>query len=68
MSKLLEDPKIAALVEKERAKAVKETARTVAGVIKEALEENKATEDKAVKAAVNTLLRGLNSGIKEALA
>lgn len=66
MSKLLEDPKIAALVEKEVAKATKVERTRVLNIIKDAGAENKTNEDKAVKKVVDTTLKGLTASIKAA--
>ena len=66
MSKLLEDPKVAALVEKTEKNAVKAETKRVLEVVKSATEANKETEDKAVKKAVAEVLKGIVAGIKEA--
>ena len=66
MSKLLEDPKVTALVEKTEKIATKAETKRVLEVVKAATEANKETEDKAVKKAVAEVLKGIVAGIKEA--
>lgn len=66
MSKLLEDPKVAALVEKTEKNATKTETKRCLEVVKAATEANKETEDKAVKKAVAEVLKGIVAGIKEA--
>ena len=66
MSKLLEDPKVAALVEKEVAKAKKEATKAALAAVKEAVDANKEVEDKGVKKAVAEVLKSVTAGIKEA--
>lgn len=63
MSKLLEDPKVAALVEKEVAKAVKAETKRCLEVVK-AVE---LPEDKAAAKAVKEALKSVIAGIKEAV-
>lgn len=62
MSKLLEDPKVAALVEKEVAKAVKAETKRCLEVVKAA----ELPEDKATAKAVKEVIKGIIAGIKEA--
>ena len=64
MSKLLEDEKVAALVEKEVAKAVKTETKRVLDVVKTQLDANKETEDKAVKKIVDGVLKAVVADIK----
>lgn len=64
MSKLLEDEKVAALVEKETAKAEKAETKRILGLIKDAVAVNKETEDKTVKKAVAEVLKDLVAEIK----
>ncbi len=66
MSKLLEDPKVAALVAKTETTAAKAATKAHLEVVKGAIEANKETEDKAVKKAVAEVLKGIVVGIKEA--
>lgn len=66
MSKLLEDPKIAALVEKESAKAVKAERARALNVVKGEVEVNKTNEDKAAKKLVAGVLKNIGDGIKAA--
>jgi hypothetical protein len=66
MSKLLEDPKVAALVEKEVAKAKKEATKAALAAVKEAVDANKEVEDKGIKKAVAEVLKSVTAGIKEA--
>lgn len=74
MSKLLQDEKVAALVEKEVAKAVKAETKRVLTVIKEAeLPEDKTAakstelpEDKAAAKAAKEAIKSIQAGIKEA--
>jgi F0F1-type ATP synthase membrane subunit b/b' len=67
MSKLLEDPKVATLVEREVAKARRAAKAEVARVIKEAKEEVKEIEEKAVKTHAANLLKELGNELKTAL-
>lgn len=62
MSKLLQDEKVAALVEKEVAKAVKAETKRVLTVVKEA----ELPEDKAAAKAAKEVIKGIIAGIKEA--
>lgn len=62
MSKLLQDEKVAALVEKEVAKAVKAETKRVLTVIKEA----ELPEDKAAAKAAKEAIKSIQAGIKEA--
>lgn len=62
MSKLLQDEKVAALVEKEVTKAVKAETKRVLAVIKEA----ELPEDKAAAKAAKEVIKGIVAGIKEA--
>lgn len=62
MSKLLEDPKVAALVEKKVAKAVKAETKRCLEVVKGI----ELPEDKAAAKAVKEVLKSVIAGIKEA--
>jgi hypothetical protein len=66
MSKLLEDPKVAALVEKTEKNATKAETKRVLSIIKDCKEANKVEENKATKKVVADLLKALEAGIKEA--
>lgn len=66
MSKLLEDPKVAALVAKHEAAATKAATKAAIEVVKAAIEDNKDVEDKVVKKAVAEVLKGIVASIKEA--
>jgi hypothetical protein len=66
MSKLLEDPKVTALVTKSETAPAKAATKAHLEVVKSAIEANKETEDKAVKKAVAEVLKGIVAGIKEA--
>ena len=63
---LKDDPKVAALVEKEVSKAVKAETKRVLDLIKSHGVLNKETEDKGVRNAVATVLKGLAVEIKAA--
>jgi DNA/RNA-binding domain of Phe-tRNA-synthetase-like protein len=62
MSKLLQDEKVAALVDKEVTKAVKAETKRVLGLIKTL----PLPEDKAAAKATKELLKELMAGVKEA--
>jgi len=65
MSKLLEDPKVAALVDKSVTKAKKEAAKAAADVVQNLLDNLKADgEVPSGKVAYASTLRDLKSGIK----
>lgn len=64
MSKLLEDPKVAALVEKQVAAAVKAEKKRALEVVKAAMAEGKSLEDKAVKKAVGESLKTVLAELK----
>ena len=66
MSKLLEDPKIAVLVEKEATKAVKAERVRALNVVKGEVEANKTNEDKVAKKSVAGILKNITDGIKAA--
>lgn len=65
MSKLLQDPKIEALVEKEVAKAVKAERKRCLDVVKEQVAINKEREDKSVKRVVSDVLKSTTAEIKD---
>lgn len=67
MSKLLEDPKVAALVEKEVNKASKQATKAALAVVKESSEANKASEDPVAKKLVANVLKEVANGIKQAV-
>lgn len=64
MSKLLEDPKVAALVEKQVAAAVKAEKKRALEVVKAAVAEGKGLEDKAAKKAVAESLKTVIAELK----
>ena len=64
MAKLIEDPKVAALVEREATKAEKAERRRVLAVVKEAVAENREEEDKEVKKVVAAILKDLASEVR----
>lgn len=63
---LKDDPKVQALVEKEVKKAVTAETKRVLALVKGAVDENKAVEDKAFRTAVAGALKSLTAAIKEA--
>ncbi len=64
MSKLLEDPKVAVLVEKTSAAAVKAETKRVLGLIADAVADNKDHENKGEKNYANGLLGDLKKAVK----
>jgi len=66
MSKLLEDPKIAALVDKQVAKAVKAETARVLTIVKTEANCAKDIESKDVKKVVTTILRDIATHVKAA--
>lgn len=65
MSKLLEDPKVQALVDKQVAKAKKEAVKAAIDVLKSAAEQNKGTDNREVKKAVAEVLKSSIGEIKQ---
>ena len=63
-AKLLADPKVAALVEKQVATAVKAEKKRAAEVVKTAIAEAKDLEDKAAKKAVAESLKSVLAELK----
>lgn len=66
MSKLLNDPKIAALVEKSAAAAAKAENKRVLAIVKDQLTGAKALEDKVVKSTVTGILKDITIEMKMA--
>lgn len=66
MSKLLEDPKVAALVEKSATSAVKVETKRILEVVKSTKEAAKDIEDKIVKKVVLETLKDIEGQIKQA--
>lgn len=66
VSKLLEDPKIAALVEKATLAGQKSAKSDAVAAVKDALTDNKDCEDPAIKKAVNAALKSVLEAIKQA--
>lgn len=66
MSKLLEDPKVAALVNKQVAAAIKAHKTNVLGAIKAQLNESKGLNDKLGHKAVTTHLKAVEAVVKAA--
>lgn len=64
MSKLLDDPKVAALVEKEAAKARKGALKQAQEALKARLDEAKSIEDKTTKKAVADALKSAVADVK----
>lgn len=66
MSKLLEDPKVVALVEKRETKARKDAIKAALGVVKDAIERSRGHEDRNIKRELGVALRAVAADIKEA--
>lgn len=64
MSKLLADPKVAALVEKTAKNATKAETKRILQIVKDCKEANKTEENKSTKRIVADLLKSLEAGIK----
>lgn len=64
MSKLMDDPKVAALVEKQAAAAVKAETKRVLSIVKDATAGAKELEDKTAKTAVVEALKSVMADIK----
>lgn len=64
MAKLLDDPKVAELVSKECARAVKVESKRILDIVKACGEVNKEEEDKPVKKAVAAVLKEMVAQIK----
>lgn len=65
MSKLLADPKVAALVEKAAKNATKAETKRVLQIVKEHADTNKEVEDKVAKKTVDLVLKSLVITIKQ---
>lgn len=66
MSKLLEDPKVAALVEKQVAAAVKAETKRILELVKAGKAEFDEVEDKVMKKTVANFAKDLTAAIKAA--
>lgn len=64
MSKLLEDPKVAVLVEKSVAAATKAETKRILSIVKDCAVSAKELEDKAAKKAVADALKAITADIK----
>ena len=64
MSKLLEDPKVAALVEKMAVAATKAETKRILSIVKDGAASANNLEDKAAKKAVAEALKAITADIK----
>ncbi len=65
MSKLLEDPKIAALVEREVKKAVRLDRTRISAALKEVKAEYAEADDRAVKTTANKVIATANKIVRD---